>query len=94
MRSQTNPITAKVGERPSCYLCGFKDGDPDGYGDAVECRPYGVNGAWVCFICMMSTPENQAEAKKQFSSQLEAAGPVSIIGETTGPRPLKGGKHG
>lgn len=91
MRPQINPVTANVGERPKCYLCGFLDGDPDGEGDAVECRPYGVNGAWICFTCMTSTPENQAEAKRQFSSQLEGSGPVAIIGENTGPRPLKKG---
>lgn len=94
MREQINPVTAKVGARPACYVCKLQDGDPDGTGDAVEVRPYGPQGAWICFNCMTASPEREAEAKKQFGSQLDAAGSVAIIGETTGPRPLDGGKDG
>jgi len=59
----------------------------------AELRPYGPNGAWVCFECAMK-PENRAETERQFNAQLNAAGPVALIGESTGPRPLnKNGGH-
>lgn len=32
---------------------------------AKECRPYGKNGAQVCFDCAMATPEAKAEAERQ-----------------------------
>jgi hypothetical protein len=39
-------------------------------------------------------PENKAETERQFNAQLNAAGPVALIGESTGPRPLnKNGGH-
>lgn len=60
-----------------CYLCSTTE----------ELRPYGPNGAWVCFDCAMK-PENRAETDRQFNAQLEAAGPVVLLGEPTGPRPL------
>jgi hypothetical protein len=56
-----------------------------------EMRPYGPKGAWVCFACAMQ-PEHKAETKANFCAQLEAAGPISVIGEETGPRPIDGGK--
>jgi hypothetical protein len=65
----------------ACFYCEATDED---------LRPYGPNGAWVCFDCAMK-PENKAEVQKNFHAQLEAAAAVSnvvIIGETTGPRPL------
>jgi hypothetical protein len=31
----------------------------------VECRPYGKNGAQVCFDCAMATPQSKAEAERQ-----------------------------
>jgi|SRR5207302_3034323 len=87
VRPQLNPVTAR-GARPSCYLCAKKEGEPDGKGDAVELRPYGPNAAWICFGCMKSSPAREAEAKRQFGAQLEAAGKKVLIGEPTGPRPL------
>lgn len=89
MREQLNPVTAE-GARPSCYLCAVKEGDPDGKGDAAELRPYGPNGAWICFNCMTASPEREAEAKRQFSAQLNACKFAAVLGEPTGPRPLKG----
>lgn len=54
-----------------------------------EMRPYGPNGAWVCFPCSQA-PERKAQTEKAFYSQLDAAGTVALIGEETGPRPLTG----
>lgn len=56
-----------------------------------DLRPYGKNGAWICYDCAMATPESQAEAKRQFMARMDAAEKVSnvvVIGEPTGPRPL------
>jgi len=56
-----------------------------------DVRPYGKNGAFICFDCMTATPEAEMEAHKQYTSQFEAAaavGNVVLIGEETGPRPL------
>lgn len=55
-----------------------------------ETRPYGMNGAPICFNCAMATPESQAEAERQLAVQIEAAAKINgrvIIGEETGPRP-------
>jgi hypothetical protein len=56
---------------------------------AEELRPYGPKGAWVCFKCAMGTPEREAEAGRNFGMQLEAAGPVAVIGEEVGPYPFQ-----
>ncbi len=59
-------------------------------GDEAELRPYGKNGAMVCFFCAM---KDEQEAKRQFGMQLEAASDRSdivVICEQTGPRPLGG----
>ena len=53
-----------------------------------EMRPYGPKGAWVCFKCAMETPERKTQTEQNFGAQLEASGPVTLIGEETGPRPL------
>ena len=63
----------------TCYYCKQSE---------EEMRPYGPNGAKVCFECAMKTPEREAETKANFGAQLDAAGPVAMIGEETGPRPL------
>ena len=79
-------------ERPVCCYCSKPDNfpaDPDS-----ELRPYGPKGAWLCFGCMQSSPEREEEAHRQLGQQLNAAGPVAIIGEPTGPRPFEGGKDG
>ncbi|MGI9527004.1 MAG: hypothetical protein ACR2MS_07850 [Weeksellaceae bacterium] len=41
----------------------------------------------ICFDCAMK-PENIRNTEKQFMGQLEASGPVVLIGEETGPRPF------
>ena len=78
---------------PVCCYCGKPDNfpaDPDS-----EMRPYGPKGAWLCYGCMMATPEHQAEAERNFVAQLDAAGPVALIDtrDNLGPRPLEGGKQ-
>lgn len=42
----------------TCELCGKED----------DLRPYGPNGAWVCYSCGMKDEE---EAKRQFAKLIE-----------------------
>lgn len=35
-----------------------------------ECRPYGKNGAQICYACAMATPESKAEAERQMGMRL------------------------
>lgn len=73
------------GKLPSeCFYCGGAD---------KEMRPYGPKGAYVCFACATATPERDKQTAQAFGAQLDAAGPVALIGEETGPRPLDGGKQ-
>lgn len=58
-----------------------------------ELRPYGPGGDWVCFDCMMGSPEREAEAKRQFGAALDRAGPIAIATEN-GPQPLGGKRRG
>ena len=53
-----------------------------------ELRPYGRNGAQICFDCAIK-PENKKTAESQFENQLDACGPLAIIGEDCGPVPPK-----
>lgn len=63
-----------------CYYCDTPD----------DLRPYGPKGAMVCFPCAMETPERKAETERNFSSQLDAAGPVALLdGTEAGPYPAK-----
>lgn len=64
----------------TCYVCKSTE---------EELRPYGLNGQWICFDCMMGDPERQAESARQFENQMNC-GPIVVIGEETGPRPLSG----
>ena len=54
-----------------------------------ELRPYGPKGERICFDCMTSTPELEKAAKRQFIGQLEASGPVVVIGTEVGPHPIQ-----
>lgn len=55
-----------------------------------DLRPYGPRGAMVCFGCATSTPQREAEAKRNFLTQLDACGPVAMIdGSDAGPYPAK-----
>lgn len=62
-----------------CYVCTTDQ----------ECRPYGERGQMICFECMMADPAREAEAERQFAMQLQAAGPVVMIGEEVGPYPIQ-----
>jgi hypothetical protein len=35
-------------------------------GELKELRPYGKDGARICFQCAMATPESRAEAEHRF----------------------------
>lgn len=54
----------------------------------MELRPYGPNAQWVCFECGM---KDLKTTEKQFSTQLEASGPIAVIGEEVGPYPFTKG---
>ena len=41
---------------------------------ADECRPYGKDGAQVCYGCAMATPEAKAEAERQMGLRLFGKG--------------------
>jgi hypothetical protein len=88
-------VTSRV-----CCICGRSElpdaKDPRG---ASELRPYGPDGAPICFACAMR-PENRAETDRQFDRQLAAAEKIarSTTGQIAhveltkeGPRPLKKG---
>ena len=63
----------------TCYYCGTEH----------DLRPYGPNHAMICFGCAMSTPERKAEAERNFTLQLDAAGPRAVIdGSSVGPYPV------
>lgn len=70
----------------SCYVCKQAENFPDG---GIELRPYGPRGQVICFDCMISSPEREAEATRQFSAQLEAAGDVAVVGSSAGPYPYQ-----
>jgi len=68
----------------NCHYCG-----PTG----EEMRPYGPEGADVCYPCATATPERNAETLARYQTLVEAAVAVSptgliAIGEETGPRPF------
>ena len=55
-----------------------------------DLRPYGPRGSMVCFGCMKSSPEREAEAARNFGIQLQASGPVACVdGTEVGPYPAK-----
>ena len=85
----------------SCCSCGQSElpGQEDPRGE-TELRPYGPNGALICFCCAM-TPENRTEADRRFYEALDAAEAVSradgasvahVVLTPRGPRPLKTGR--
>ena len=51
----------------NCQVCGKKE----------ELRPYGKNGAWVCFECGMKDEE---EAKRQFNKQFLSKKGMVVLG--------------
>ena len=54
-----------------------------------DCRPYGVGCAMVCFSCMKAQPGLEQVALDNFGLQLEAAGPVVVLGGEVGPYPFE-----
>ena len=57
---------------------------------STDLRPYGPRGSMVCFACATSRPEREAEAKRNFGAQLDAAGPVALLdGTEVGPYPAQ-----
>ncbi len=44
-------------------------------GEVDECRPYGVNGNWICFPCSQ-LPENIELAERLLHARLEGRKPV------------------
>lgn len=73
-----------------CSVCDHEEDN-----DQYELRPYGKNGAMICFDCMIASPERVAEAAKQFSARLDVAAEetgIAIIGGKDGPVPYKGTK--
>lgn len=60
------------------------------YCNALEdCRPYGENGKMICFRCMKASPRLEAEAIRNYTNQLNAAGSEVVVGSEVGPYPLK-----
>ena len=62
---------------PECYLCHTSKG---------ELRPYGANKNLICLSCLKSSPENRAEASKQFADLLGGHDGISVIDGTGAPR--------
>jgi len=56
--------------------------------ESWDLRPYGPRGALVCFYCAM-LPQHKAETERNLVAQLDACGPVVVIGGDAGPVPLK-----
>jgi hypothetical protein len=56
--------------------------------EGSDLRPYGPNGAFVCFSCTMGTPERKKEAEAQFVNQLLAIKGPALIGLEEGPVPV------
>lgn len=67
-----------------CYVC--KRGPDSSLNERgmmrVELRPYGPNGAAVCFECAMK-PERKEETARNFAARLNACS-VPIIGTDAG----------
>lgn len=73
-----------------CSVCNHEEDN-----DQYELRPYGKNGALICFDCMKSSPEREAEAERQFSARLDVAAEetgIAVIGTKGGPQPYRGTK--
>jgi len=58
-------VTQNMAE--SCAYCA-KTHEPNG--SLIELRPYGKDGAWICFDCGMK-PDNKATTEQMFKSVLK-----------------------
>lgn len=63
----TRIIDLTVGAPDSCSYCG-KTHEEDGC--RVDLRPYGKDGAWICYDCGMK-PENEATTNTMFGRILK-----------------------
>jgi hypothetical protein len=55
-----------------------------------DTRPYGENGARICFDCAMSTPERKAKAEQVLAALFDSCASVSnviVVGGEDGPVP-------
>ncbi len=99
LQSDIEDTEGKV--KPRCCACDREPlpeaEDPTG---KSELRPYGPNGAPICFSCAMS-PEHRAEADRQLYARLDAAEHASLADGGTvahvvltpdGPKTLKTGR--
>lgn len=92
-----------MSEAPSnaCCACGQPElPDQEDSRGNTELRPYGPNGALICFICAMK-PDNRAETDRQLDKALSAAEDAScadgssiahVVLTPRGPRALKTGR--
>lgn len=55
---------------------------------ARELRPYGPDGAAVCFACMSSTPAREAEAVAVFARRLDSVARVTGVAQLTPAGPV------
>ena len=53
-----------------CEICGDKIEDVD------DLRPYGPDGKWICFDCMM---KDEGEAENQFGKMLDGTHPEALV---------------
>lgn len=54
-------------EKPKCIWCGTEK----------DLRPYGPNGAPICFPCMKDDPSREQEARRQLFKALDEAAKVT-----------------
>lgn len=59
--------------------------------EGKDVRPYGPRGGMICFDCAQATPESRAETARNFSAQMEAAGPFVFFDADSelGPYPAE-----
>ena len=57
-----------------------------------DLRPYGPDGAPICFDCMKASPEREAEAERQLRKRLDAASrhEIIVLGGEDGPEGVDG----
>jgi hypothetical protein len=67
-KKQGNKFVVEEQKPEQCEYCG----------EVAELRPYGKNGANICFKCMM---KNENEAKKQYGKLLENVDIIVVKGE-------------
>lgn len=68
---------------PTCSVCGRAEDHSldDRQKFKVELRPYGKDGAAICFQCAMGNPKRKRTYKKNFLRLLDKAGQIAVIGD-------------